>query len=690
LPKARSKSNLTFVFFSFKMPHVSLLPVAHVSLKKANWVSPNTQFQVPLNKLLKLRNGQDALEVYDNEEEEESLNRSSIESGVATRASKRTRTKTENTGFVNSATIVLDSETDESSVDQCASKKRRFGRGRSVTTTNNSRQGSKASIRRLHGAIYYDNDSDSEPLLPLKHAIRPTRGGPSSTSIRSTRSSKTSKSVLNLMNRGSTPSDNDDDDNDDHDDDDDDDDEDELAGNDLQDDNNGSDTVYNDLRPENRKKPTRGHRGVSQSNGRRGRPRKITSESEIESPERPIRRSGRVKQAIDMTERRMGNWLYGDDVAMNNVPKVISIREIYQPIEKHSPFDRFHSNECDVCSGTEENSSKGISPLIHCQGCSTSIHKVCLGYRSGREHMVTKVGPENFVMQCRRCINIAMKKDPSAPRLDICQSCKNPGPSCCAFSPKRTAKQEEKLREENDGQDPITEVSRDLLNNFENILFRCTTCHLAYHFEHLPPPSGLSKTPNDTASLREVRLKQYLSWQCKKCTTIPTKVQTLVAWRLARRDSYIDGQAAEDFREDEKEYLIKWQDKSYFQCSWMPGAWVWGVTPVIMRTAFFRRDEGANLLPKWTKEEAIPEEYLRMEIIFEVSYIKGFRRKSEKNDKAAINMVEQVLVKFQGLGYEDAVWEEPPGPEDKDRWSDFVAAYNEYIAGRYFKKLFQL
>jgi chromodomain-helicase-DNA-binding protein 4 len=76
-----------------------------------------------------------------------------------------------------------------------------------------------------------------------------------------------------------------------------------------------------------------------------------------------------------------------------------------------------------------------------------------------------------------------------------------------------------------------------------------------------------------------------------------------------------------------------------------------------------------------------------MEIIFDVSYAKGFRPKSESADKAAINFVDEVLVKFQGLGYDDAVWEEPPEPEDEDRWSDFVAAYNEYVVGQYFKNL---
>ena len=74
-----------------------------------------------------------------------------------------------------------------------------------------------------------------------------------------------------------------------------------------------------------------------------------------------------------------------------------------------------------------------------------------------------------------------------------------------------------------------------------------------------------------------------------------------------------------------------------------------------------------------------------MEIIFDVKYNK-YRPKSEKSDKSHITDVEEVLVKFQGLGYDEAVWEDTPTPDDGDLWSDFVAAYNEYLAGKYFKQ----
>lgn len=428
----------------------------------------------------------------------------------------------------------------------------------------------------------------------------------------------------------------------------------------------------------------------SQSQGKkpgRGRPRLISASPSSSDPEQPIRRSGRDRVIKSMREQDMDEEIYADEVAKTNAPKVISIREIYQPIAKQSPFRSFHNNDCDVCKGSGNNSNKGTSPLIYCQGCSTSIHKVCLGYRSAREHMVTKIGPENFVMQCRRCIGVPSKKDSSAPPLHICQGCQKPGPACKSFSIKKSAKQEEKLREENDGDDPVTEVAEDLINNPNNVLFRCTRCQRAYHFEHLPGKKKSSKTPEDVEELRVARLKEYTpQWNCKDCCDTPEKPQGLVTWRPADPASYDPEDTIEMFREDQKEYLIKWEDKSYFQCNWMPGSWVWGVTAKTMRNAFARRDEGANEKPKWTEKEAIPEDYLTIEIIFDVEYDEEFEPESEEFDKTQISMIDQVFVKFAGLTYDDAVWEAPPKPEDADRWSAFVAAYNEYLAGKYFQQ----
>jgi hypothetical protein len=632
-------------------------PRQFLLLEQTSSTDTKLSLQVSLDDLLELRNGRNALDFYNNGDDAQSVNsmadsqvdRSSAEPSVSSSNGKRTRTKSKQPGFVDSTAQISSDE------DGLFVKKRRLGKGRiSLLSNNSQRTNSRLSSRPSSRAIR-DEDSDSESDAPRKPGVR------SSNRIyqRQTRSANNPKTLLKFRSKASK-----------------DDEVDELANSQAE--SEVSEIVFY--------QPKKKSQGRSNSKGKRGRPRRNVSESDTSS-ERPVptRKSGRERVVKNMKERDMDEEIYANEVFVNQAPKIISIREIYQPVSKQSPFYAFHSKECDVCHGVGTASNKGPSPLVHCQGCSSSIHKVCLGYRNVREPMVTKVGHKDFVMQCRRCIGIASKKDSSAPRLDICQECKEAGPSCAAFSSKKTSKQEEKLRAENDGDDPITEVSTDLVNNADNVLFRCETCRRAWHFEHLPPLDDESETPEDLKELRDVRLSEYSQWKCKDCLEVPEKVHALVAWRPIDRKSYEKGQTVEMFREDEKEYLIKWVDKSYFKCTWMPGGWVWGVTASIMRKAFFNRDEGANQLPKFTFEEAVREELLRMEIIFDVKYNK-YRPKSEKSDKSHITDVEEVLVKFQGLGYDEAVWEDPPTPDDGDLWSDFVAAYNEYLAGKYFKQ----
>ncbi|PBP15428.1 SNF2 family domain-containing protein [Diplocarpon rosae] len=628
---------------------------------------------VSLEKLIQFRNGRNALNIFHDGSDPGASNskqdddtQPNDDPKMNSLVSKRSRTKPLNSGFVDSSALSLDSEEDLSG-DQAVLKKRRLEQGGVSLLTSNSkghssRHSSRLNSRPASSAIPDEESSESESGNP-----RPSR---TRTMRRITRSVNPKPASIKLNVNKTFQSD----------------DEDELAGPVHNQSDEGSDIVYIQSDRSKGKKAR-----ASQSQPKRGRGRPHMARNPSSSPDRPepSRRSGRERVMKNMKERDMDEEIYADEGPAKNTPKVISIREIYQPIPETAPFYLLHNSTCDVCSGVGTSSNKGTSPLIHCQGCSTSIHKVCLGYRSGRDHLVTKVSHENFVLQCRRCIGIAVKKDALAPHLDICQECKKPGLACKAFASRKTSKQEERLREENYGNDPITEVSENLINNAENVLFRCISCHRAFHFEHLPALNQARKTDNNLkiCEIRDQRLQEYTPrWECKECCTAPTKVQTLVAWRPADRELYVEGETIEQLNEDHREYLIKWDKMSYFKCTWMPGAWVWGVTAATMRKAFVNRDEGVNDLPKWTNKQAIPEEYLRMEIIFDAQYDGGFEPESKAADEASINMVKQVLVKFQGLGYDEAVWEEPPTPTEEARWSAFVSAYNEYVAGRYLKQ----
>ncbi len=412
-----------------------------------------------------------------------------------------------------------------------------------------------------------------------------------------------------------------------------------------------------------------------------GKQRRSSSSSRDGSQREGTRRSGRNgRPTKSMRERGEDDIWARDEVdTPPNGPRAAGAKETF----KELPEDKFrmkHRQSCDSCGEWGDSEFKG--PLVFCQGCVLAYHKSCLGHRNVREHLVTKIAEEDFVLQCRRCIKVPKKKEATAPSLDMCQGCEETGPACAPFRERRTAKQEEKEREDNDGEDPIVPVDPKLLNNAKNIFFRCIGCNRAFHFEHLPSRSVEDEMEKD-ANTAELRYKQYSSdWSCLDCTSAPGKVQALVAWRPNDVTTHVPDSPVDIVDEDDKEYLVKWEKRSYLQATWMPGAWVWGVTTPAMRKAFAKRDNGYNL-PKMTEQEAIPEEFTRIDIVLDVEYSTVTDGHSEEEDKDRVHEVETALVKYKGLGYDEVVWEQPPTPDDGEAWEDFVVAYNDWVLGRY-------
>ncbi|KAI0595367.1 PHD/FYVE-zinc-finger like domain-containing protein [Biscogniauxia sp. FL1348] len=407
--------------------------------------------------------------------------------------------------------------------------------------------------------------------------------------------------------------------------------------------------------------------------------RQLDSDSSIEfEPARRPRRSMATKSMrvpdpdddYDMIEE-----------STTNAPKHAATKETFAQLSLGSQFSKMHATTCDTC-GAESGNGKG--PLVYCQGCSYSYHKACIGVRAARELRVTKVGEDNFVLQCKYCIGVYQKRDHRAPKHSMCQTCKISGSSCAEFSTKKTPKQEEKARLDNGGEDPVTKVDSKLVNNADNVLFRCTGCRRAYHFEHLP---ALTSYGDDVKDIKDDRVQEYSlnDWKCKDCLETEHKIGGLVAWRPVNQDSYQVGQTCLDFGEDDIEYLVKWVGRSHFHDTWMPGAWIHGVAAHVMRTSFAKRD--STQFPKMDSKSAIEEEWLLADVLLSVRYRGRAVTTTKAQDLARIDNIESVLVKFQGLSYEEVVWDEPPPSDSGAPWDAFSAAYDEYLNGKYFMSL---
>lgn len=354
--------------------------------------------------------------------------------------------------------------------------------------------------------------------------------------------------------------------------------------------------------------------------------------------------------------------------------KFFGAKETFEKIPSDDAFRLRHHGTCEVCGIEGDDGTRG--PLVFCQGCTSAYHQACLGPRSSRDHLVTKVADEQFVLQCRRCIGVSHAKDPMSPHQGCCTKCNNQGKMSKPLRGRLTPKQEQQIRQENGGKDPITPVDMTTVNNVDNVLFRCTACHRAFHFEHLPP---ISDTTDDPAM---ARFEEYtFTWKCHDCSSVPGEIGALVAWRPADTSNYVTGYAADMTKEADKEYLIKWKGHSYHHTSWMPGSWVWGIVSPAMRRAFFRSEK--NLQPYMTIEEAIPEDFLRVDIVFEVYFSEEVEERSLESDLARIDKVTRAYVKFKGLPYEEAEWDSPPDPSQTERWNDFKAAYEDWVRRDY-------
>ncbi|RTE71716.1 hypothetical protein BHE90_013878 [Fusarium euwallaceae] len=408
--------------------------------------------------------------------------------------------------------------------------------------------------------------------------------------------------------------------------------------------------------------------------------RQKSHDSDIEF-EAPRRSSRATRTTVNMQDDALmdEDSFYIVDEKTPGPAKVISVKEVFQPLPSDSAFVTMHMDKCHTCGG-----SRNRGQMVYCQGCTLSYHKNCLSFRSGREHQVTKVGVEDFVLQCRYCIGIPIKKDENAPKHSMCQGCRRDGRACAAFSEKKTSRQEEKMREQNYGVDPIFKVAPDLLFNDEIVLFRCVSCHRGWHVEHLP---GLREDSIGT-DLKSERLKDHMiDWQCHECGTAKHKIHRLVAWRPVQKDlaKQVPQPTWHDVKEDDKEYLIKWDTRSYNHCTWKSGAWVHGVAASTMRAAFGKRDAEQNLL-KLDEADAVPDEFIMPDIILNVKMHSSIPRPKTREDELAnMHNVSKIFVKFQGLGYDDVVWDAPPTEDMGDIYAAFVEAYYEYIEGKYFK-----
>ncbi|KAK6355909.1 hypothetical protein TWF718_000288 [Orbilia javanica] len=426
------------------------------------------------------------------------------------------------------------------------------------------------------------------------------------------------------------------------------------------------------------------------------RRRQVADISDEDTPKLGSRRQSKKRDRSPSRERRTETRRSGrtahnrgslrerdeDDIEVVEVkpsaPRVIYQQELFKAFTDESEFAQVHSGWCDTCS---EPAGRQKGSLVLCQGCSSAFHKGCIGNRASRDHLVTKLSDNQFVLQCKRCIRRAHKAEKRPPRLDVCTDCRQVGRSCEPFRKIPASKADRE-------QTPEVDVPGFQINNPVNVLFRCCRCHRAYHYHHLPH-RGTQTAQQGSTGIAQIRLSQYNSdWMCIDCVGIEGgKINDLIAWRPSddalkeSKDTFDSG--IYDFDHDEIEFLLRFAGDHYSKAKWYPGAWVYSIAFPAMRIAF----EKNSPAPKWSFADAIPESYFRIEIVFEAKYSSHVPNMTEAIARRRIGEVVEVFAKFKGLGYEEAIHVPPPARDETERWADFERAYFDYCKGTFFRQI---
>lgn len=106
------------------------------------------------------------------------------------------------------------------------------------------------------------------------------------------------------------------------------------------------------------------------------------------------------------------------------------------------------------------------------------------------------------------------------------------------------------------------------------LLFRCFTCKRIAHYEHLPLPPDFP--PNSTVA--DVAHFYAQTWLCADCSSYRYGVDKIIAWRpypLNAVEPPRPNNEPPRYKDSlPREYLVKWQDRSYRRVQWVPHMWL--------------------------------------------------------------------------------------------------------------------
>ncbi|KAJ7673029.1 hypothetical protein DFH06DRAFT_51669 [Mycena polygramma] len=350
----------------------------------------------------------------------------------------------------------------------------------------------------------------------------------------------------------------------------------------------------------------------------------------------------------------------------------------YKHLAVHRTFcQKCHngSNTIPEIGHTKKTSNPGAIVWSTCLKCTVAAHWVCLAAKQ-KANVDTATG--SFI--CSACCHGG-----------VCIVCLGTVPA----SP------------------PTVHSHATMPSNPPALVFRCLACRRPAHYACVPTVPGLPPFTSAT-SIAAFYQKGF----CADCTTYCYDVDKILAWRAyppnAVQPSSKDNHPPNDKDPLNREYLVKWQDRSHRRLQWVPHMWfhVQQGTVTKLRNflrgqvtkAVFREDPSHAPAEQRDAMEAIPVAWKTPERVLRLllwrhpsSSPPGSRADSDrfatqraltqklgwnpsgeftmnldewekfKKRPFTLNDLDEVAwayIKWEGLNYDQASWDSPPLPDE--------------------------
>lgn len=114
------------------------------------------------------------------------------------------------------------------------------------------------------------------------------------------------------------------------------------------------------------------------------------------------------------------------------------------------------------------------------------------------------------------------------------------------------------------------------------IRFRCFTCKRLSHYDHLPKP------PNHaTDTVAEIAEHYQRNWLCHDCASFTYPLDKILAWRPYPVNVVEPPRPVSEPPNYKsplpREYLVKWEERSYRRLNWVPHMWLLSTHPSKLR-----------------------------------------------------------------------------------------------------------